>query len=50
MFVSFSCKGFFDQKDDLRKEFMKTADELREKHKFAHTSSDEVMTEFGHKE
>ena len=29
---------------------MTVADQLRESHSFAHTSSEEVMAEFGHKE
>ena len=35
--------GFFEKDDDLKIEFMKAAGELREKYKFAHTQSEEVI-------
>lgn len=34
----------------MKTEFMTVADQLRESHSFAHTSSEEVMAEFGHRE
>ena len=43
-------KGFFDKDDDLQTEFMAVADQLRESHSFAHTASEEVMAELGHRE
>ncbi len=42
--------GFFDKDDDLKTEFKKAAGEMREKYKFVHTESEEVMTDKGHRE
>ncbi|XP_068693419.1 protein disulfide-isomerase A3-like [Montipora foliosa] len=42
--------GFFDKDDDLQTEFMAVADQLRESHSFAHTASEEVMAELGHRD
>jgi len=42
--------GFFDKDDEIKTEFMTVADQLRESHTFAHTSSEEVMAELGHRD
>ena len=42
--------GFFEKDDDLKAEFMKSAAEMREKYKFVHTQSEEVMADKGHRE
>ena len=42
--------GFFEKDDDLKTEFMKAAGEMREKYKFVHTQSEEVMADKGHRE
>ena len=42
--------GYFTSDSDLKKVFTKTANALREKSRFAHTSDDAVMTDQGHKE
>ncbi|KAL9986344.1 hypothetical protein ACROYT_G000482 [Oculina patagonica] len=42
--------GFFDKDDDLKTEFKKAAGEMREKYKFVHTESEEVMTDKGHRD
>ena len=42
--------GFFEKDDDLKAEFMKAAGEMREKYKFVHTQSEEVMADKGHRE
>lgn len=42
--------GFFDKKEDLRTEFMNVANEYRERYTFLHTTSEEIITEMGHKD
>ncbi|XP_015754696.1 PREDICTED: protein disulfide-isomerase A3-like [Acropora digitifera] len=42
--------GFFDKDDEIKTEYMTVADQLRESHTFAHTSSEEVMAELGHRD
>lgn len=39
--------GFFEKESDLKLTFMKFADGFREKHRFAHTSAKEVLSEMG---
>lgn len=41
--------GFFEKEDDLKGEFIKTADKMREDVIFAHTSSKEVLDKAGYK-
>ena len=42
--------AFLKDDEDLKKEFLKTAGELRDKFRFAHTSDEEVRKEYEHKE
>jgi protein disulfide isomerase family A protein 3 len=49
--VDQSIIGFFKSTDsDLAKEFLKTADQLAEKYRFAHTTSAELLTKFKHQD
>ena len=50
VFKKYLFLGFFEKDDDLKTEFMKAAGELREKYKFVHTQSEEVMADKGHRE
>jgi protein disulfide isomerase family A protein 3 len=42
--------GYFTSDSDLKTEFLRSADSLREKYRFAHTTSEAVMDAQGHKE
>lgn len=41
--------GFFEKESDLKGDFLKAADKLREEVVFAHTSSKEVLDKAGYK-
>lgn len=41
--------GFFEKETDLKGDFLKTADKLREQITFAHTSKKEVLDKAGYK-
>lgn len=43
-----SIVGFFKSDDELKSQFLKTAGELRDKHRFAHTTDEAVMEEYKH--
>lgn len=42
--------GFFEKDDELKTEFMKTANEMRDDYYFAHTTSEEILADLGHKD
>lgn len=42
--------GFFEKDEDLKTEFMKIADEMRDDYYFAHTTSEEILADLGHKD
>ena len=42
--------GYFTSESDLKSEFLRSADSLREKYRFAHTTNEAVMDAQGHKE
>ncbi|RDD46269.1 Protein disulfide-isomerase A3 [Trichoplax sp. H2] len=41
--------GFFAQEDDLSKAFLKSANSMRDTHRFAHTSETELMDKYGYR-
>lgn len=41
--------GFFEKETDLKGDFVKTADKMREEVTFAHTSAKEVLDKAGYK-
>lgn len=41
--------GFFEKETDLKGEFLKTADKMREEVTFAHSSDEEVLKKAGYK-
>lgn len=41
--------GFFEKEDDLKGEFLKTADKMREEVSFAHSSAKDVLEKSGYK-
>lgn len=41
--------GFFEKESDLKGEFVKTADKMREEVTFGHTSAKEVLEKSGYK-
>ncbi|EDV27040.1 uncharacterized protein TRIADDRAFT_63251 [Trichoplax adhaerens] len=44
-----SSKCFFAQEDDLSKAFLKSANSMRDTHRFAHTSETELMDKYGYR-
>lgn len=42
--------GFLDKDDDLQTEFKTLSDQMRNSFTFAHTTSEDVMAEMGHRE
>ena len=42
--------GYFTSDGDLKSEFLKSADSLRDKYRFAHTTDGAIMDAQGHKE
>lgn len=41
--------GFFEKETELKGTFLKLADKLREKVRFAHTSNSDALKSYGHK-